>query len=336
MKILNRENFIAFCCLFLLALNITAQEKIYYYPNTDWMYHNSPEEIGYDSQKNESIKSFIVKELNTTGLMVVVDGKILFDFGNISELSYIASCRKSLLSLLYGKYVESGTIDLDKTLDQLDIDDNGGLLPIEKTATIRDLLTARSGIYHPASNSGDQSAHAPKRGTVTPGTYFLYNNWDFNAAGGIFEKVTHENIYVAFEQDIAIPIHMQDFNLENQQKTGDPTKSKYLVYHFWLSTRDMARIGLLMLDNGKWNDKQIASENWVNLITSAVTPQEEMNPSSFRNTGVNNGNEKLKDAYYATGMFGQYLLVIPKLNMVISLKTKSDYERRTSHEEFYT
>lgn len=343
MENLKRKACIVFVGIINFALNITAQDNTFCYPNPDWLYHDTPEKIGYDPQKIDSIKTYIIEELNTTGLIVVVNGEILFDYGNISELSYIASCRKSLLSILYGKYVEDGTIDLDKTLDELDINDIGGLLPIEKTATIRNLLTARSGIYHPASNGGDQTAHAPERGTVKPGTYFLYNNWDFNAAGGIFENLTNKDIYVAFEQDIALPILMQDFEIENQKKTGDTTKSNYLAYHFWLSTRDMARIGLLMLNKGKWNNEQLVSENWIKLTTSTVTPRSEMNPSFFREAGVeygymwwkfNNNNELLDDAYFASGMFGQYLLVIPKLNMVISLKTKSDYERSTSHEDF--
>ena len=61
---------------------------------------------------------------------------------------------------------------------------------IEKTATIDHLITARSGIYHLASNSGDNSPDAPPRGSQTPGEYFLSNNWDFNAAGAVFEQET--------------------------------------------------------------------------------------------------------------------------------------------------
>jgi hypothetical protein len=72
------------------------------------------------------------------------------------ELSYLASARKSILSMIYGPFVESSKINLSKTLAQLQFDDKGGLLPIEKQATILDLITARSGVYHPASNPGDQ------------------------------------------------------------------------------------------------------------------------------------------------------------------------------------
>ena len=235
--------------LLVTSINTYGQNKSLYFPDSVWLANDSVEEIGYDSQKLSEISKYIIDRLNTTGLMVVVNGKTLFEYGDIEELSYIASCRKSLLSMMFGKYVKNGTIDLDLTLEELDVNDVNGLLPIERQATIRDLITARSGIYHPRSNDGDDTKYAPERGSVKPGTYFLYNNWDFNAAGGIFEKLTNKDIYETFKHDVAIPIQMQDFKIEKQQKNGDSTKSKYLAYHFWISTRDMARIGLLALIN---------------------------------------------------------------------------------------
>jgi len=84
----------------------------------------------------------------------------------------------------------SGQIQLQKTLREIGIDDVGGLLPGELNATVEELITARSGVYHPASNAGDALASAPPRGSQQHGTYQLYNNWDFNAAGTIFEKLT--------------------------------------------------------------------------------------------------------------------------------------------------
>lgn len=77
--------------------------------------------------------------------------------------------------MLYGKYVDTRSIRLDSTLRDLGIDDQGHLLPVEREATVGDLLAARSGVYHPAANRGDASALAPARGSVRPGQYFLYN-----------------------------------------------------------------------------------------------------------------------------------------------------------------
>ena len=62
--------------------------------------------------------------------------------------------------MLYGNYVASGRVRLDKTLAELGLDDIGGLTAREKEATIEDLLSARSGVYHAASNPGDNLADA--------------------------------------------------------------------------------------------------------------------------------------------------------------------------------
>ena len=321
-----------------ISFNIYGQGNSIYFPDSTWIKHDSIEKIGYDSKKIDNIIRFVIDSMNTTGLVVVVDGKYLFDYGDIEELSYIGSCRKSVLSMMFGKYVENETINLDMTLEELDINDIQGLLPIERQATIRHLIAAKSGVYHLASNDGDDTQFAPERGSVEPGDYFLYNNWDFNAAGGIFEKLTNKDIYETFEHDIAIPIQMQDFDIKKQEKSGDLEKSNFLAYHFWLSTRDMARLGLLMLNNGNWNGKQIIPDDWVKQSTSIVTPTSQMNPEKLRDWNLAYGymwwiwqsdDELFEGAYYSTGHYGQFLLIIPKLNMVIAHKTKSDYKRKT-------
>jgi len=88
----------------------------------------------------------------------VVGGRVLWEYGDVSRRSYLASVRKSILAMLYGKYVANGTIRLDKTLEELGMDDHRGLLPHEQQATIEHLISARSGIYHPAANPGDNTA----------------------------------------------------------------------------------------------------------------------------------------------------------------------------------
>ena len=66
----------------------------------------------------------------------------IFESGDVRELTYLASARKSLVSMTYGPAVARGEIDLDATLESIGFDDDGGLLPRERTARIRDLLTA--------------------------------------------------------------------------------------------------------------------------------------------------------------------------------------------------
>src|SRR3954463_15791427 len=159
------------------------------FPGAKWESIHDPLSAGSSAAKLTALRSKL-SEGQTTAMAIVVGGRLLFEYGDLAEVSYIASARKSIVSMLYGKYVTDGTISLNKNLRALHLEDVGGLLPIEMEATIGDLLAARSGVYHPAANLGDASDRAPTRGSVKPGTYFLYNNWDFNALGAILEQET--------------------------------------------------------------------------------------------------------------------------------------------------
>jgi hypothetical protein len=206
------------------------------FPGASWDSIADPRSVGWSPAGLDSVRSRLAI-LPSTGFMAVLGGRVLLSYGNVDTVTYIASIRKSVLSMMMGNYVRRGTIDLDKTLDQLGIDDIGGLSAQEKEATVKDLITARSGIFHEASNSGDDLASAPPRGSQKHGTYYLYSNWDFNALGAVFEIMTGRNIYDALETDIARPVGMQDFTRSSQVKSGDSLRSRYPAYHMWFSAR---------------------------------------------------------------------------------------------------
>jgi CubicO group peptidase (beta-lactamase class C family) len=317
-----------------VAVQSTAQQTQHVFPGERWERVESPEAAGYSTEKLAEARAHL-ESIGTTGAMVVVGGRALFEHGNIEELSYIASVRKSVLAMLFGNYVASGKIDMTKTLAELNITDIGGLSDREREATIADLISARSGVYHPASNSGDNLAQAPPRGSVGRGEYFLYSNWDFNTLGTIFEQESGVNIYDALEADLAKPIGMQDFDRARHRKSGNLRVSMHPAYHMHFSTRDMARLGYLMLRGGKWGDKQIVPADWAKKISSVVTPLEEMNPAGNRRGQLGYGYlwwifdgprvpERLEGAYTGIGAGGQYITVIPKLDMVVAHKTNRD------------
>src|SRR4051812_44010850 len=121
------------------------------WPGAAWERVDKPETLGYSSQRLEALRGWL-KTQRTTAMLVVVHGKVIFEYGDLARLSKVASVRKSLLAMLYGKYVFDGTVDLTKTVKQLGLDDVQKFLPIEEHATLEQLLTARSGIYHPSGN----------------------------------------------------------------------------------------------------------------------------------------------------------------------------------------
>ncbi len=316
------------------------------FPAKDWQLV-SPESQGYSSRKLEALRAWLAAG-PTTAMMMVVHGRLIFSYGDTARVSKIASVRKSVLSMLYGKYVESGAIDLNKTVEQLGLAEPGRpFLPTEKNATLEQLLAGRSGIYLlPGNDSPERDliqASQPRRGSELPGMYFHYNDWDFNAAGTAFEKLTGKNIYDALQTDLAEPLHMQDFDRRIQKKIVHPGQA-HPEYAMYLSTRDMARLGLLMLRDGNWNGKQLIPVSWVAQSASVTTPFEEMNPPYLRALGsperwgfglmwwtwdaepfpsgvyIN----PFQGAFEARGAAGQYITVLPAKDMVLVHKLYID------------
>ena len=314
------------------------------WPGTDWERVDKPETFGYSSQRLEALRVWL-KTQRTTAMLVAVHGKIIFDYGDLSHTSKVASVRKSLLAILYGKYVFDGTIDLNKTVKQLGLDDVEKFLPIEERATLEQLINARSGIYL-ASGNNELDAQTPRRGSRYPGTYFQYSNWDFNAAGTAFERLTKKDIYDALEADLARPIGMQDFDRARQKKISVMPASVHPEYAMYLSTRDMARVGLLMLRGGEWNGKQVVHREWCRYITSLVTPFNEINPPGLRLLGQPERwgygamwwvweapvwpggvyGSPFQGAYCAKGAGGQLIIVLPSADMVIAHKVDIDQD----------
>jgi len=300
---------------FVFAIPPALAEPVF--PGANWEYETN----GLSPETLHQVDTYI-HTLDTTGLMVVKHGRVVYEFGNVTNLSYVASVSKSILSMLYGPYVASGKIRLDATLKDLGMSDTGGLLPIEERAKVIDLITARSGVYHPIEDADDPNT--PKRGSKEPGTYWFYNLWDFDAADAAFERMTGKDVYDALQDDLATPIGLQDFKRERQYKVVVP-RSQYPVKHMVLSTRDMARLGLLMLRNGHWRDRQVIPADWVRRSTSVRTSASEMHAPNLAYGYMwwvcEDTNGPFHGGFMAVGSFGQFITVLPELDMVVAHKT---------------
>ncbi len=232
------------------------------FPGESWDQYDSPEAAGFDGEILNQVREYS-EDLDTKVMMIVHNGKIVDYWGDKTENHRMHSIRKSLLTGLYGIQVGLGNIDLDATMNDLDIDDREGLSDQERQATVRHLLQARSGIYHPALfETSGMAAARPDRHSYAPGENYYYNNWDFNALGTIYEQESGEKIHESFEERIARPIGMQDFTADDgRYVTGD--ESRHAAYPFEMTARDLARYGLLYLNEGNWDGEQLLPEGWV-------------------------------------------------------------------------
>jgi CubicO group peptidase (beta-lactamase class C family) len=239
--------------------------------------------------------------------------------------------RKSLLSALIGIAVTDHQINLDSTLGALGIDDNPPpLTDVEKAATVRELLEARSGVYHPALyETPGMAKQRPPRGSHAPGTFWYYNNWDFNVLGTIYEHATAIGIFDALEQKIARPIGMQDYRPQDGSYVRGEA-SIHPAYPIRMSARDLARFALLYLNKGNWAGRQIVPQDWVSESTRAYS-RSPYGPgygylwwTGFVDGAIAPSVKLPEGSFMAQGAGGQYALVISALDLVVVYRVDRD------------
>lgn len=309
-------------------------------------------ELGFNQQKLDSLGAYLEKH-KSEALMILSNGKIVYEWGNTDKKITIHSIRKAMLNSLYGIYINNGTIDTTLTLQELHIDDIDGLTAQEKTATIADLLKSRSGIYHNAAAVSEGMLESmPKRGVHKPNEAYYYNNWDFNTLGYILEKQTGKKIYDLFYEDIAKPLGMSYANNYITAKNPsddwkipdvdgfyqyETNKSKYPAYHFRLSARDMALYGQLFLNNGEWNGKQIIPKSWIDVSTKAYSITDP-------NYGIGYGmlwrillptKDRQTKSYFHTGNAIHMLGVYPAADLVLVHRVDTEKEYTFQKGNFY-
>jgi len=266
-------------------------------------------------------------EHGASALVIADHAAVLCEVGDVSTVRNCRSIRKSLLNAVVGRAIATDALDLDATLAELGIDDavEPSLSPSERQARVRDLLSCRSGVYHPANHAGGPAAFAtlPRRGSHRPGESFFYNNWDFNALGTIVNRALGRSLFNVFAEEIAEPAGMRDFDPARQRFAAQPY-SEHPTYSFQISTRDLARFGELYLRAGSWNDRALLPSWWVadSTAAQAVTSQ---GPGYGYLWWVAHDGQLFagtimpERAFAAYGMGGQFLVVIPTLDRVIAL-----------------
>ncbi|MGZ5433471.1 MAG: serine hydrolase domain-containing protein [Thermoanaerobaculia bacterium] len=273
--------------------------------------------------------------IGSAAVMVVDSGRTIAAWGDIERRFRTASLRKSLISVLYGNAVARKQIDLDATLEDLAIDDIQQLTAEEKRTTVRDLLSARSGVYHPAAKvTPGQVRSRPPRGSHAAGTFWFYNNWDFNVAGGLLARATGTDPGELFLREIAKPTGMQDFRAKDFYWEPEPRVTRHPAFDFRISTRDLARLGVLLLNDGRWNGRRVLPESWIKESVRIVTPFGDgsgygymwwINPETSSRFGLGlEPGARPSGSYAAEGAGAQILFVLPAKNLVIVHRGDTD------------
>jgi len=305
------------------------------YPGTEWQRYGSATESGWSNERLADAREFS-RSLDSAAVVIVHRGKVVDQWGAVALPLNCHSVRKSILSALYGTHVKAGTIRRDATLAELNIDDNApSLTEVERGASVLDLLKARSGVYHPALyETPGMKARRPERGSHTPGTFWYYNNWDFNALGSIFEQATDRSLFDEFEERLAGPLDMQDFVRTRHASYVTGKDSIHRAYPFELSARDLARFGLLMLEQGNWQGEQLVPAEWVAESTQSYSDAGNSGGYGYMWWVAVDGQhfpgvELPPGSYSARGNRGQYLVVVPAWQLVVVHRVNT-FQKKTA------
>lgn len=259
---------------------------------------------------------YLPRDTRFDAFVALEDDKQIAQWGDADLPINTHSVRKSILSALYGIAIDKGMIRLDQSLAELGIDDAAApLTVVEKTATVRDLLMARSGIYIEAAGEVQgMKDRRPPRGSRRPGEQFYYNNWDFNVLGVIFERRTGLSIGDALNEWIAKPTGMTRFKPGHviYDRVGYSEHRQFVIF---MSASDLARFGALYANRGRWQNRQVVPQAWVEESTQALSEVVDMKP--FDAYGYLWWVDRDDGVVWADGWGGQFMIVDARRHLVV-------------------
>jgi len=278
---------------------------------------------------------------NIHSLLIIKNGKLVteayFDGWNRDRLHSLRSVSKSFISTLVGIAIDKGKI---QNVDQKVFDffpEYADLNNEQKDQMeIRHVLTMSAGLQwdeftyfglddyrndeYAVERSGDRLKYLlGKEIDHSPGDYFLYNSGLSILQSALIKKSTGESADVFAKKNLFEPLNITNYYLRMN-------KDGYVgAVPLFLRPRDMAKLGQVFLDSGKWKDKQIVSADWVAVASSSVISNTSSFAASTPETGYgyNWWTEKFKinntviQTFAAEGNGGQYIFVIPVLNAVV-------------------
>lgn len=285
-------------------------------------------------------------EQNTLSLLVVHKGRIIHeryaDGVDMTTRTRTWSTAKSIASTLIGMLVDQGTLKLDEPLP---IDwlprATAGVKDPRSAITLRHVLHMSSGLetidnggLEYATGSGmsywagaSSIEGARSRALIRePGTAWDYENYDtILAVYAMKLALGSDAAYHAFPRAALFDKIGMRNTLVSTDRFGDFIFSSQI----YTNARDLARLGLLYLNNGVWNGQRLLSQDWVNFVrTPAPATKTRGNQYGGQFWLVPDDRMDVpKDAYATNGNRGQFTMIVPSHDLVI-VRRGLDYGRQ--------
>ena len=174
------------------------------------------------------------------------------------------SATKSIVNLAIGRLVTTGAIrSIDDPVSKYYPEWKQGQ---KQAITIRQLLDHTSGMQSDGAGEVESSPDVVQLAltaelTDAPGSHFYYNNKAVNLLAGIVQKASGKKMDALLRSDVFAPLGITDF-VWVRDSAGNP----YSYARLEILPEDMAKLGQLALDRGRWNGKQLIAPEWFDAI----------------------------------------------------------------------
>jgi CubicO group peptidase (beta-lactamase class C family) len=312
-----RITFAKAAVLLICALRIVGQSNAYFQ-------QSMPEAQGVSSR---AILSFIEKaEQDIDAIhsyMIIRHGKMIsqgwWDPYGAEVPHVLHSLSKSFTSTAIGFAHDEGLLSLNDLVISFFPEET----PAEpswqlKAMRIRDLITMNTGhIKEPRPAADDKDwvrVFLESKLELTPGTHFKYNSMATYMLSAILQKVSGESLFDFLEPRLFRPL-----GIKKPYWDSCPMGINTGGWGLRVRTEDIAKLGQLYLQKGRWEDNQLLSESWVDMATSKQVSNGS-NPDNDWNQGYGFQFWMCRhNCYRGDGAMGQFCIVMPEQDAVVAI-----------------
>lgn len=277
------------------------------------------------------------KERGGPAGMIIKNGYIVAKWGDIKRVDMTFSVTKSFLSTVAGLAYDNGLIaNIDDKVANYIWD---GTFEGDHNSKITwsHLLQQTSDWSGELWGGKDWADRPPREGGIDdwkyrelkePGTFMEYNDVRVNVLAYSLTNIWRQPVPQVLKERIMDPIGASTtwrwFGYENAWTIVDGLKMKSVTGGghsgggLFISTEDMARFGLLFLNNGKWGEQQLISKTWIEKAITPSTPNVNYGYMWWLNKKGSRHWEGLSEnIYYAAGFGGNFIVIDKEKNLVV-------------------
>jgi CubicO group peptidase (beta-lactamase class C family) len=320
-----------------LAVPSDAQSEhpVQVWPTEGWA-TSTPEEQGMSSTALDAVYDHVRdSEARIRSLVVVRHGFIVAEeyftpqLYDVNNTHIIFSVTKSVVSCLIGIAIDLGFIDNTSQL-LIDFFPNRTIANMsawKENITLEDVLMMRSGFqwdedgyetyndFYAMRDSDDWAQYVLNRPmSHEPGSHFYYNSGNSHLLATIINVTTGMTPLAFADEYLFGPL-----GITRRVWSTDPQGINFGGSNLALRPRDMAKFGLLLINNGTWDDQQIVSSDWVN--SSSHGPPTYYTLTSY---GYQWWINDQHDWYSARGYNGQFIYVIEEHDIVVVFSSDNE------------